>query len=202
MNRVMSSSSQPPASPSSKLELQLEPKNGLHPDFTAAVLADTTLPEPVRQALLSGLSLERITLDGEGRWWHEGDPIDNPRIVELFNRSIERTAGGTYVLHIAPFTYPIEVKDTPYFVRNIELAGDTVRLQLSDGSEETLEGKSLRSLTGRGFYCAVKGGRFSARFSRPAYYALAEHIEEADGRFTLVLGDGPEKTRTVIREEP
>lgn len=196
----MPSSSQPPPAAQAKPELEpeLEPERKLNPDFTAAVLADTTLPEPVRKALLSGLALERITLDAEGRWWHEGDAIDNPRIVDLFNRSIERTTGGTYVLHIAPFTYPIEVKDTPYFVRHIELADGGVRLQLSDGSEELLDLKSLRSVTGRGFYCAVKNGAFSARFSRPAYYALAEHIEEVDGRFTLVLGD----TRTVIREEP
>lgn len=188
----MSSSSQPPPAAKPKPELPLDP------DFTAAVLADTTLPEPVRKALLSGLSLERITLDAEGRWWHEGDPIDNPRIVELFNRSIERTAGGTYVLHIAPYTYPIEVEDTPYFVRRIELAGDTVRLYLSDGSDEKLDVSSLRSRAGRGFYCAVKGGAFAARFSRPAYYALAEHVEESSGGFTLILGS----SRTVIREEP
>lgn len=171
------------------------------PGFREALLADTTLPEPVRRALLSGMPLERITLDDEGRWWHEGDPIDNPRIADLFHRSIERTAGGTYVLHIAPFTYPIEVKDTPYFVRYFALDGETPRIRLSDGSEEVLDVKSLRYVAGRGFYCQVKsndkGGTFSARFNRPAYYALAEHLEEDGGGYVLVLGN----TRTVIAGE-
>jgi hypothetical protein len=186
MKKTMPSSSQPPPESPPKLD----------PSFTAAVLADATLPEPVRKALLSGMPLERITLDAEGRWWHEGDPIDNPRIVELFNRSIERTTGGTYVLHIAPFTYPIEVKDTAYFVRRVDLMGDGARLLLSDGSEEPLDVASLRSVQGRGFYCTVKGGAFAARFSRPAYYALAEHIEESAEGFELVLGN----TRTVLGE--
>ena len=171
----------------------------LSDSFRAAVVADSTLPEPVRRALLAGMPLERITLDEEGRWWHEGDPIDNPRIVELFNRSIERTTGGTYVLHIAPFTYPIEVKDTPFFVRRCELQGDAARLHLSDGSDEPLEVSSLRYVPDRGFYCAVKNGSHKARFTRPAYYALAEHIEteDASGRYVLVLGN----TRTSIAAE-
>jgi uncharacterized protein len=194
--KIEMSSTSPPSRASNPL---VEPAKQLELDasFKDAILADTTLPEPVRKALLAGMPLERITLDGEGRWWHEGDPIDNPRIVELFNRSIERTAGGTYVLHIAPFTYPIEVKDTPYFVRRVELVDDGARLMLSDGSEEPLDVPSLRASVGRGFCCAVKGGAFSARFGRPAYYTLAEHVEEVDGRFTLILGN----TRSVIREE-
>jgi hypothetical protein len=193
MKKIMSTSSKP-ASESAPAE-ELGP--ALPDGYRAAILADATLPEPVRRALLSGLPLERITLDAEGRWWHEGDPIDNPRIAELFHRSIERTPGGTYVLHIAPFTYPIEVKDTPYFVRRCEVQGQTARIYLSDGSDEQLEPKSLRYAADRGFYCAVKGGKFGARFNRPAYYALAEHVEEAGGSYVLSLGN----TRTAIAAE-
>ena len=58
---------------------------------------------------------------------------------------------------------------------------------------------------GRGFVCQVKGGTLPARFTRPCYFALAEHVTEEDepgpaaasddstaeappGRLTLVLG--------------
>src|SRR5262249_54219889 len=134
--------------------------------------------------------IERITLDAEGRWWHEGDPIDNPRIVELFTRSIERTPGGTFVLHVGPFVYPIEVKDTPYLVRRVALlpAEGAARIALSDGSEEPSDLASLRYVPGRGFSCRVKGGTFEARFSRPAYYALADCVQEDAAGELLVLG--------------
>lgn len=160
-------------------------------DLREEALADPTLPEPVRRALASGLKLERITLDSEGRWFHEGGPIEHPRIVELFNRSIERTPGGTFVLHVAPYTYPIEVEDAPLQVRRVELTGNppaAVQLFLSDGSEEPLDPATLRYVPERGFYCQVKGGRFTARFSRPAYYALAEHVDEENGAHILRLG--------------
>ncbi len=160
-------------------------------DLLSEALADDTLPEPVRRALSSGKHLERITLDAEGRWWHEGDPIDHPRIADLFHRSIERTPGGTFVLHIPPFTYPIEVRDTPYFVRQVTIAADAtppVHLRLSDGSEEALDLHSLRYVPERGFYCRVKAGAFAAHFCRPAYYALAEYVQEEGSRYSLVLG--------------
>lgn len=160
-------------------------------DLREEALADATLPEPVRRALASGMKLERITLDSEGRWFHEGGPIEHPRIVDLFDRSIERTPGGTFVLHVAPFTYPIEVEDAPLQVRQIELEGEppaSVRLWLSDGSEETLDPKTLRYVPERGFYCQVKDGLMTARFSRPAYYKLAEHVDEVDGSYILRLG--------------
>lgn len=169
--------------------------SGSAEDLVAAALADETLPGPVRQALLSGHRLERITLDADGRWRHEGEPIDNPRIAELFHRSIERTPGGTYLLRVGPFAYPVEVEDAPYFVRRAMISDDPsepvpVRLWLSDGSEEPLDLASLRYVPGRGFYCRIerRGQAFGARFSRPAYYALADYIEEDGDGYALVLG--------------
>lgn len=168
-----------------------DPRTTAPRDLRAEALADSTLPEPVRRALASGMKLERITLDSEGRWFHEGGPIEHPRIVELFNRSIERTPGGTFVLHVAPFTYPIEVLDAPLQVQRLEIVGEppeSVKLGLSDGSEETLDPQTLRYVPERGFYCQVKNGLMTARFSRPAYYQLAEHVDEEDGTHTLRLG--------------
>ncbi|MBW2149835.1 MAG: hypothetical protein JRI22_22825, partial [Deltaproteobacteria bacterium] len=37
-------------------------------------------------------------------------------------------------------------------------------------------------------YCKVKGGAFHARFLRPAYYQLAEFVEEEGGRFYIQRG--------------
>lgn len=156
------------------------------------VLADSTLPAPLRQALQLGQALERITLDEEGRWWHEDALIESPRIVELFHRSITRTPGGTYLLHVPPFSYPITVKDAPFIVRRITISPNEtppVRIFLSDGSEEPLDLSSLRYVPGRGFYCRVKGGTFDAHFCRPAYYSLAEYLEEGPFGYRLCIGN-------------
>src|SRR3954464_4980491 len=89
------------------------------------LLADPTLPVPIRQFLTAGGQLERIVLDEQGQWSHQGEPFLNPALIELFNRSLERTPGGTWVLHIEPFSYPVELADTPYYVHGARLQGDT-----------------------------------------------------------------------------
>jgi hypothetical protein len=176
-------------------------------DEVKQLLRDPGLPEPVRRALLGGASLERIELDAEGRWRHQGEPFANPNLIALFHRSIARTAGGTYVLAIPPFTYPITVADTPRFVRHVRIAdadqgagGRAVTLLLGDGSEQQLEPDGLAYVADRGLYCRVRapdGSRWPARFLRPAYYALAEHLVEEDGAFHLDLPGGRVPIPTV-----
>lgn len=149
---------------------------------------DQTLPEPVRQFLMSGGTLERIALDEEGRWTHQGEPFENEHLRALFHRSIERTGGGTWVLHIGPFIYPIEVADTPYHVRRLRLLGEGVderaELGLSDGTEEVLDPLTLRYRADPpALYCGVKGGAHQARFNRAAYDELLQRLEEHHGQY-------------------
>lgn len=152
------------------------------------LLADPTLPEPVRQFLGAGGQLERIVLTAEGQWLHEGEPFTNPALIALFSRSLQRTAGGTWVLHIPPFTYPVELADTPYYVRSALWQAERVLLQLNDDSEEPLDPASLRYVEGRGLYCRVKGQPgYAARLLRPAYYALASQLSESAEGFYLEL---------------
>lgn len=153
-------------------------------------LIDPTLPPVVQKFLASGARLESIRLDAEGRWWHRGVPFDNKKLIDLFSSSVGRTEGGTWVLEIPPFTYPIEVEDTGYFVTSARVSSDTngVRLKLQGNIEERLDLNSLIYDEGRGFLCKVREGRFLARFKRSAYYALAEHMTMAeDGQIVLTL---------------
>ena len=152
------------------------------------LLADPTLPAPVRQFLTAGGQLESIVLDDQGQWSHQGEPFLNQALSALFSRSLQRTKGGTWVLHIAPFSYPVTLADTPYYVRSARLSDDAVHLGLSDDSQERLDPGTLRYVEGRGLYCRVKpeaAPGFAARFLRPAYYALADHISEEAGGFFL-----------------
>jgi hypothetical protein len=168
-------------------------------DEVARLLVDPSLPSSVRQALQAGSRLERIELDHEGIWRHQGDPIEHPHLSALFHRSLHRQPSGTYLLHIPPLWYPITVADAPRQVRHVRLpqadaaSPHTVTLLLSDGSEQALDPSSLRYVEGHGLYCLVTapdGERWPARFLRPAYYSLLELLIEEQDSYFLVLPEG------------
>ncbi|MEZ4462841.1 MAG: DUF1285 domain-containing protein [bacterium] len=146
-------------------------------------MIDETLPDVVKNYLRAGHRLERIALDRFGRWTHEGLDFENPRVIDLFSRSVQRTEGGTWVLVIPPFTYPIEVERTGYFVTAVDAVEGTIAL--SDGTSEVLDLDTLAYEGEGSLYCDVKGGRFEARFLRHAYYALADLLEEHEGSLVL-----------------
>lgn len=150
---------------------------------------DETLPETVKKFLRQGYQLEEIRLDATGKWTHEGLDFENPKITDLFSRSVGRTEGGTWVLEIGRFTYPITVDDTGFFVERIELGQAPPKLHLSDETTDTLDPTTLAYEPEGRLYCEVKGGEFRARFKKPAYYALADNFGEDDGTIYVEFGD-------------
>jgi uncharacterized protein len=152
---------------------------------------DPTLPETVRRFLASGAKLESIRLDAHGQWWHQGGRFENRRVIDLFARSVDRTQGGTWVVNVGQFTYPIEVEDTPFFVTAfaVEADGDVERviLRLVGGESELLDPDTLAYDGDLGISCAVRAGRFRARFLKAPYYALTERLEEDALGFGLRL---------------
>ena len=150
---------------------------------------DETLPEVVKGFLRKGYQLEDIFLDARGRWFHQGDPFENQKIIALFSRSVARTAGGTWVLEVAPYTYPIRVEDTGFFVEQIDLSASPAQVYLSDETREDFDLSTLRYEPEGRLYCTVKGGEFRARFKKPAYYAISEcFVERGDAIWAKVGG--------------
>jgi hypothetical protein len=125
----------------------------------------------------------------DGKWYADGELIDNPKIARLFATSVERADNGGYRLRIGDETAPIVVEDTPYVVTSVDVDGEIV-VTLNDGSSEVVAADAV-VIGARGvFYCDVKGGREKARLLRPAHYQLAAHIEpDAAGGFCLRVGD-------------
>lgn len=161
-------------------------------ETTPTPIIDESLPEIVKNFLRQGGRLESIRLHADGHWSHQGHRIENPRIKALFHRSIERTEGGTWVLHIKPFTYPIEVEDTAYFVEQIaQDDDDAIVLTLSDQSQERLDTATLEYASQGRLYCEVKrdqAPKTRARFLRQPYYELAERVElDERGHLCLLL---------------
>jgi hypothetical protein len=59
-----------------------------------------------------------------------------------------------------------------------DFRGGDFYVRLNDETEEKLDLKNFR-IDGKNVpYIKVKGGKFDARFSRPAYYELMKHAEE------------------------
>jgi len=123
-----------------------------------------------------------IRLDARLRWWHDDEPIEHPRIIELFNSSLVLDEQGRYQLQIGKDWCYVQVEDAAYEVRTVDVTPDErVFVRLSDRTAEALEPATLVVAPDGVLSCRVKGGRAGARFSRDAQYQLGELLEQDEG---------------------
>ena len=128
-----------------------------------------------------------IYIDKEGRWFHEGAEMIHREFIRLFYQHIEIDPQGRYIISWRGERCYVEVEDTPFVVWRVIRKDGASRfiLYLSDDSQEDLKPDTLYVGEKNVLYCKVKDGAFIARFNRPSYYQLAEHIVEEDGRYFL-----------------
>ncbi|MFO8056690.1 MAG: DUF1285 domain-containing protein [bacterium] len=131
----------------------------------------------------------KLFLDKEGRWFHEGVEITHKLTAELFSRSIKKDEDGRYVLEVGQEWAPVQVEDTPFMVRRVDVGEDSVRATLNDGSEEELDLDTLRINDRNVLYCDVKNKEYPARFLRPAYYQLMNHLVENESGYAVKIGN-------------
>jgi hypothetical protein len=120
----------------------------------------------------------KISFRRDGNWYSDEERIDNPRIAELFSRSIHRNADGSFYLQVAEERAPITVEDTPYVVKAVD--GDCQAgfiITANDNVSERLSPSTLEVAPDHVLYCTIKGGKYRARFLRSAYYQLAKFFE-------------------------
>ena len=72
-------------------------------------------------------------------------------------------------------------------------AGEFIDILLTDDSLEELDLGTLYVGKENVLYCAVKNGRFPARFSRNSYYQLAEFIEQEEKEHSFFINLNNEK---------
>ncbi len=134
-----------------------------------------------------------IHIDKEGRWYHKGVEMVRRDLVQLFYQNMSLAPGGQYVIDWKDERCLVDVEDTAHVVRRVVCEGGgrdqtgRIILYLSDDTREELAPDTLFVEKGNVLYCDVHGGTFPARFNRPAYYQLAEYIEEDDGIYYLAL---------------
>jgi len=132
-----------------------------------------------------------IVLDREGRWLHDGEPVTHPKIVEAFNRGIERAPDGRYLLRFGDDWCYVHVEDAPLTVEvALPQDGRAVGLRFSNGASELLRPETLALREGV-LYCRSEAG-LPARFSRSAQFALGSLLEEREGGGFVLKLDGRE----------
>jgi hypothetical protein len=133
-----------------------------------------------------------IYIDKEGRWFHKGVEMIHREFIRLFYEHMEIDSRGRYIINWGGDRCYVEVEDTPFVVRRTKFKrGDQDNsrfiLFLCDDSQEDLSPETLFIGDSNVLYCRVKNRTFPARFDRPAYYQLAEYIQEEDNTYFLPL---------------
>ncbi len=124
-----------------------------------------------------------IRIDRDGVWYFRGAVMFRKEIVNYFYEHLRLDEEGRYWIDLGHDCCVVDVEDTPFVVRAVYRSrnengdGERIDLLLCDDTLELLDPASLSMTEENIPYCSVRGGRFPARFSRPAYYQLAEHIE-------------------------
>ena len=165
----------------------------------AAIIEDEEVPEIVRSFLEKGARLEEIRLDIDGRWMHRGEYFTNKRLIRLFDRSVHRTDKGSWVLRIPPYTYPVIVEATGYFVDRLEdRQGQTIAV-VSDGTQEPVDWSTLSTDGDRFVAIKVHDGRHWARLRGQAHQQVLVEADEVDGEWVTTQAG---RRRTMNQLEP
>jgi uncharacterized protein len=157
--------------------------------------------------LMQKLQSSRIYVDEEGEWFNEGIAITREDILQFFLEHVQELADGSYVIAWGGNLCSLHVADTPFVIGRVdrsangELTEEQCVMKLKHHPQpQTLDPTTLHSGADNVLYCRLRESGHRARFSRPAYYQLAQWIEEDPeaGGFCLCMGTN----RYPIRMEP
>jgi hypothetical protein len=127
-----------------------------------------------------------IKIDKDGLWYYKGAHMFRKEILSVFFDHLRIDECGNYLIELGPERCYIEVEDTAFVVDAVYKTSrpdnhrEQIEVLLNDEICEILDMNSLQKGKDNVLYCRVKKGKFSARFSRKAYYQLAEFIEASD----------------------
>jgi len=134
-----------------------------------------------------------ISFRRDGNWYADDERIENKRIATLFSRNLRLDPDRGWVVDLGVDCQSVTVEDTPLVVVAVqsEESNECLRVRTNDGVTRRLDPGTLSVAADNVIYGKVncqRRGWLRARFLRPAYYALAEHINYEDGRSVLRWG--------------
>jgi len=149
-----------------------------------------------------------IRIDKDGVWYFRGAVMFRREFVNYFYEHLRLDEEGRYWIDLGHDCCVVEVEDTPFVVRAVYRNGkadngeDEISLLLCDDTTEPLDPCSLSITEENVPYCTIRGGRFPARFSRSAYYQLAEHIDYDARRDAFYLSLNGQTYDLLQRKSP
>ena len=142
-----------------------------------------------------------ISFRTDGRWYADDEVIANERIARLFSQHVQYDEKDGWVIDLGIDRQAVTVEDTGLVVVAVQASrqspsaagpGDeTMEVRTNDGVVSALDPATLKVGDGNVLYCEVDRGErgvIRARFLRPAYYALAEKMEDSSEGPVLVCG--------------
>ncbi|HLT31204.1 MAG TPA: DUF1285 domain-containing protein [Myxococcaceae bacterium] len=131
-----------------------------------------------------------LALDRQLRWTHDGLPFEHPKVIELFNTSLQLEDDGRYVVRIGKDWAYVQVEDAAFEVRTVDVTDDgRLSIRLSDRTATLLDLDSLERDVDGVLTCRVKEGRAKARFSRDAQFQLGSLLEMDGDQMVLRAGE-------------
>jgi uncharacterized protein len=128
-----------------------------------------------------------LVLDRDLNWFHDGERITHPKILEAFNAGLVPTEDGRFQLRIGNDWAYVTVEGAAYRVNVIDTDDTRVHLRLSDRTGEALDPSTLRLGPDGVLTARVKAGRAEARFSREAQFALGQLLVPEGAGSVIVL---------------
>ncbi len=145
-------------------------------------MSDSELPPE----LIEKLRRTGIRLDREGRFWHEGQEITHKRFRKTLLRWLDVLEDGRTILRLDDKRYAyVDVDDALLIVKALRWKDGRAYVSLNDDTEEELAYETLSQAADHTLYCLVREQKLLARVATPAYYHLAEQIEEVEQGFAL-----------------
>jgi hypothetical protein len=139
---------------------------------------------------------DELYVDEEGDWYYQDSKIIRDGIIELFMDNMYLDPGGGFLIQREQSRCFLKTADTPFVIYRVDrmMSGDAqseqIVMRLKHLSKcEILDAATLFVGKHNALYCRIRDGRFPARFSRPAYYQLAEWVQEdpESGEFYIEL---------------
>ena len=121
-----------------------------------------------------------IRIDREGNWFYNNSPITNQNIYLYFNQHIVKDKQGNYLLKIQNQNCSLDVEDTPYIVKHVNILKKLplkIKVLLNNKTEEILPWSRVWLKGDSQVYCLVKNGQFEARFNRDSQFELVWQLQ-------------------------
>lgn len=126
-----------------------------------------------------------IRIDTQGRWFHEGRPIERASLVALFARILRREADEYYYLLTPYEKWRIQVEEHPLRIIAVEQVEDggseCIVVVANNGVRYAISSKHPVCLcpNDEGAFVQLDHG-ITAKLERPAWYQLCEWVQSDD----------------------